>query len=81
MKSPFSGILVGILCSSFLPQLHGQKLVIAGMLQSLLGICIGAGTLYCVLRAGKLAFGRQRLALPVETKIIFTHSAVVLPDK
>jgi len=75
------GILAGILCSSFLPQLHGQNLVIAGMFQSLLGIGVGAGILYCVLRAGKLAFGRQRLALPGETKITFTHSAVVLPDK
>jgi leader peptidase (prepilin peptidase)/N-methyltransferase len=75
------GILVGFLCSFLLPQLHGQNLLIPGMLQSLLGICIGAGLMYFILRAGKLAFGRQRLALSGETKIIFTDTALLLPDK
>lgn len=76
-----SGILVGFLCSFLLPQLHGQKLLISGMLQSLLGIGAGAGLVYFVLRVGKLAFGRQRLRLSGETKIIFTDTALVLPDK
>jgi leader peptidase (prepilin peptidase)/N-methyltransferase len=75
------GILVGFLCSFFLPQLHGQKLFTAGLLQSMLGIGVGAGVTYFILRAGKLAFGRQRLTLSGETKIIFTHTALLLPDK
>jgi leader peptidase (prepilin peptidase) / N-methyltransferase len=75
------GILVGLLCSLLLPSLHGQKFLIPGMLQSLLGILVGAGSVYFVLRAGKLALGRQRLAFSGETKIIFTSSALLLPEK
>jgi leader peptidase (prepilin peptidase)/N-methyltransferase len=75
------GIFVGFLCSFLLPQLHGQKLLIPGMLQSLLGIGVGAGLVYFVLRVGKLALGRQRFPLSGETKIIFTDAALVLPDK
>ena len=75
------GIFGGFLCSLLLPQLHGQKLLTAGMLQSLLGIGVGAGLMYFILRAGKLAFGRQRLALSGETKIIFTDTALLLPGK
>jgi leader peptidase (prepilin peptidase)/N-methyltransferase len=75
------GIFTGFLCSLLLPSLHGQKLVIPGLLQSLLGIGAGAGLAYFVLRVGKLAFGRQRLALLGETKIIFTETALLLPDK
>ena len=75
------GILVGCLCSLLLPPLHGQKLLIPGLLQSLLGIGAGGGVMYFILRAGKLAFGRQRLTLSSETKIIFTDTALLLPDK
>jgi len=75
------GIFAGLLCSLLLPQLHGQRLLIAGLWQSLLGIGVGAGLLYLILRLGKLAFGRQRLALRGDAKIVFTESAMLLPDK
>jgi prepilin signal peptidase PulO-like enzyme (type II secretory pathway) len=75
------GILAGFLCSFLLPQLHGQKLLIAGALQSLFGIGVGAGLVYLVLRVGKLLFGRQRITLSGDTNITFTDSALVLPDK
>ena len=74
------GVLVGLLASFLVPALQGQKLFMSGMLQSLLGIGVGAGVMYLVLRAGKLAFGRQRLALCGETKIVFTDTALVLPE-
>ena len=47
----------------------------------LTGIGVGAGLVYFALRVGKLAFGRQQLALAGETKIIFTDTALLLPDK
>jgi leader peptidase (prepilin peptidase)/N-methyltransferase len=75
------GIFAGLLCSLLLPQLHGQKFLIAGMIQSLLGIGAGAGLLYCIVRVGKLAFGRQRLRLADDAKIIFTDDAVLLQDR
>jgi leader peptidase (prepilin peptidase)/N-methyltransferase len=77
----FGGIVAGLVFSFVLPQLHGQKTLLAGILQGLLGCGIGAGLLYFVLRVGKLAFGPERLGLPGETKIIFTETALVLPEK
>jgi leader peptidase (prepilin peptidase)/N-methyltransferase len=75
------GVGLGLLCSFLLPQLHGQQFVSAGIVQSLLGIGVGAGLLYLILRAGKLAFGRERLALADGAKIVFAENALVLPDK
>jgi len=75
------GTLLGVLCSLLLPSLHGQKAFLAGGLQSALGIVVGAGVVYGVLRLGKLAFGRQRLAFAEETKILFTDRGLILPDK
>jgi leader peptidase (prepilin peptidase) / N-methyltransferase len=75
------GALVGFLCSFFLPRLHGQRTLTDGMGQSLLGIGVGAGLVYLILRGGKLLFGRQRVKLSGETKIIFTETAMHLPDK
>src|SRR4051812_1591248 len=39
------GVFAGLFCSLLLPQLHGQTLLTAGVLQSLLGIVVGAGLL------------------------------------
>jgi hypothetical protein len=75
------GVGLGLLCSLLLPQLHGQKLLVAGILQSLLGIGVGAGVVYLIVRVGKLAFGRERLALADGDKIVFAEDALVLPDK
>jgi len=75
------GILVGFVCSLLLPQLHGQTLLLGGALHSLFGIGVGAGLAYLVLRAGKWAFGRQRIVLSGDANIAFTDTALVLPDK
>jgi len=74
------GIAAGLLCSLALPQLHGQSMVMGGVARSLIGIGVGAGLLYCILRVGKLAFGRQRVRLANETRIVFTEKALWLPD-
>jgi leader peptidase (prepilin peptidase)/N-methyltransferase len=75
------GMVVGLFASFFFPQLHGENTVTGGMLKSLLGMIAGAGVIYFVLRMGKLFFGRQRVALPSEAKIIFSETAVHLPDQ
>ena len=75
------GIAVGFVCSFLLPGLHDQKSVAGGVIQSALGMAVGAGIIYFILRMGKLLFGRQKVALPPKTKIIFTETAVQLPDK
>lgn len=75
------GIVVGLIVSLLLPSLHDAISFKAGLWQSFLGVAVGAGVIYGILRLGKLLFGRQRLKLSGETKIVFTDTAVCLPDK
>jgi len=77
----FGGVAVGFIISIFLPALHGTRSPIQGVERSLIGIVAGAGIVYAVLRLGKLLFGRQKIKLPGETKIIFTETTLCLPDK
>ena len=75
------GMVAGFICSFLVPALHGERSLTGAMKRSLVGMAVGAGLIYSILRLGKLLFGRQRLALPTDTKIVFTETAVVLPDK
>src|SRR5262245_28822667 len=51
------GMAAGFLCSIFVPSLHGTTSLIGAIKQSLLGMAIGAGIVYTILRVGKLMFG------------------------
>jgi leader peptidase (prepilin peptidase)/N-methyltransferase len=75
------GAVAGFVISFFLPQLHGATTNGQGTAQSFLGILGGAGIVYAILRLGKLMFGRQRLKLEPDTKIVFTETALCLPDQ
>jgi leader peptidase (prepilin peptidase)/N-methyltransferase len=75
------GMVVGFICSFFLPSLHDVSSVSESLKHSLLGMGVGAGLIYSILRLGKLVFGRQKVALPAETRIVFTETAVQLPDR
>jgi leader peptidase (prepilin peptidase)/N-methyltransferase len=75
------GIVAGFAVSSLLPSLQGAHTLGRGMLQSLISIVVGAGTIYAILRIGKLLFGRQRVKLPLDAKIVFTETSVHLPDR
>jgi leader peptidase (prepilin peptidase)/N-methyltransferase len=75
------GTVVGFLLSFALPQLHGAESIVGSLKASLIGLCVGGGVIYTVLRGGKLLFGRQKVELPADTRIVFGESAVVLPDK
>jgi leader peptidase (prepilin peptidase)/N-methyltransferase len=72
---------MGFAASFFLPSLQGEGTRGWGMLQSLIGMLVGAGAIYVILRLGKLLFGRQRVKLPLDTKIVFTETSVHLPDR
>lgn len=75
------GTVVGFICSMLFPALHAEQSIKHAILKSLIGLAVGGGIVYLILRAGKLMFGRQRLELPADTKIIFSETAVHLPDK
>src|SRR6266496_772468 len=75
------GMIAGFVCSLFVPALHQKSSRLGGMTESFLGLVVGAGVIYFILRMGKLLFGRQKLALPADTKIVFGETAVRLPDR
>jgi len=75
------GIGAGFLCALALPQMLGQTTRLGALKESLLGIGVGAGLIYAILRLGKLLFGRQRLALTAKSRLIFTETALYLPDR
>jgi leader peptidase (prepilin peptidase)/N-methyltransferase len=75
------GMVAGFVCSFFLPGLHETVSVAASLKRSLLGMGFGAGIIYLIVRLGKLAFGRHKVELPAETQIVFTETAVQLPDR
>jgi leader peptidase (prepilin peptidase)/N-methyltransferase len=47
----------------------------------MIGIAIGGGVIYGILRMGKLLFGRQKFSLDPNSRLIFTESALLLPDR
>jgi leader peptidase (prepilin peptidase)/N-methyltransferase len=75
------GMIAGFVCSLVFPAFHGKSTRMGGMTESLLGLICGAGIIYFILRMGKLLFGRQKLNLPADTKIIFGETAIRLPDR
>ena len=75
------GSAVGLILSVWLPRLHGAGGHLQGLWQGALGAAAGAGIVYAVLRGGKLLFGRQKLKLPTETKIVFGETALCLPHE
>ena len=74
------GAVAGVVCSVLVPALHGQLTLPIAVQQSILGLIVGAALIYCILRLGKLLFGRQKIILPADTRIIFTETALHLPE-
>jgi leader peptidase (prepilin peptidase)/N-methyltransferase len=77
----FGGAAVGFILSFFLPQLHGAGSAVAGAKRGLLGIAVGAGIVYAVLRLGKLLFGKYILDIDAESRVVFTETGILLPSK
>ncbi len=75
------GMVVGFICSFLIPALHQRTSMSDSMKQSLLGIAVGGGIVYAILRIGKLLFGKHHLTLPTKTKIVFAETCVHLPDQ
>ena len=75
------GLGAGVLLSLGLPALQGAADSAQALTRSLVGAGVGAGLIYGILRLGKLLFGRHRVELAPDAKIVFTETALVLPDK
>ena len=77
----FGGTAVGLACSLAVPKLHHASNWTESVMAGAAGAAAGAGLIYGILRLGKLLFGRQKVALLEKTKIIFTETALCLPDR
>lgn len=75
------GVAAGMLCSFVVPRLHTETSHWKGLLWSIIGAAVGGLIVEAVRQGGKLAFGRMKLALAGETKVLFGEMGVVLPDK
>ncbi len=75
------GIVAGCVASLLVPAVQHQSTVIAALKASLIGMAVGAGVIYLILRGGKLVFGREKLKLAGETRIVFGETALHLPDR
>ncbi len=75
------GAVAGFIISCLLPQLHEARNFGEGLVRGAIGIAVGGGVVYAVLRLGKVLFGRQKIKLPGETTLVFTETALCLPDQ
>ena len=82
------GAVAGLLLAFFVPASHLSFPFLrpmdspgAAMRDSFLGILVGAGVVYGVLRLGKLLFGRYRLDLSPGSRVLFTETTLKLPGK
>ena len=75
------GAVTGVVASLLVPALHGQRALPEAIRRSLVGLIVGAGLIYFILRMGKLFFGRHRIEFPADAKVIFSETAVHLPDR
>lgn len=53
----------------------------SSLIQSALGIGIGAGLVYLIVRLGKLLFGKHRIELEPDSKVLFTETSLILPGQ
>jgi leader peptidase (prepilin peptidase)/N-methyltransferase len=74
------GAVVGFLLSFAAPLLHHTTSRGEAMKASLIGIAVAAGSVYVVLRGGKLLFGKERVKLDPDSRLVFTETHLKLPD-
>ena len=75
------GVAFGFIVSAALPALHYVERPADSLMASGLGILVGAGAVFAVLQLGKLMFGKFRVTLEEGESVIFTESALHLPDE
>lgn len=77
----FGGMGAGLIASILVPELHDVTSRPDALLRSMIGLGAGAGVVYAILKLGKLIFGREKLAFPESSKLIFTETDLHLPDE
>jgi len=77
----YGGMVVGLVCSLLVPSLHDTTSPLRSLWQGMLGIAVGAGLIYLVVRGGKLLFGQRLFELKDGERVVFTETDMVLPEE
>jgi leader peptidase (prepilin peptidase)/N-methyltransferase len=81
------GAVAGFLCTALVPALHADWRTgavpghAAALKQSGLGILVGGGLVYAILRLGKLLFGQQKFEFEQPSRVVFTESSLQMPGQ
>jgi leader peptidase (prepilin peptidase)/N-methyltransferase len=75
------GIGVGFASAFLVPELFGLASPVEATQRSMMGAALGAGVVYGLLRLGKALFGRQRLKLPPNSRVVFGEEDLHLPTE
>lgn len=67
------GTVAGLVFSLIFPGLHGESAFLMGLLWAAVGAILGAGLLWGVVEAGKLAFGRTKQTFDPPTPFTWTR--------
>jgi len=79
------GMVLGVMFSLAAPQIHASEMLkdpsrLAALQVSIIGLVVGFGMIYLVVRAGKLAFGNQAFEVEDNEQLTFTDNALIFPD-
>lgn len=82
------GMFVGVGCSFIvpilqfsIPQFRRVTSPTTALGLSVLGLVVGWGLVYAILRAGKLMFGRRQIELKAGSKVVFTDTGIRMPGE
>lgn len=75
------GCVAGLIASAIVPELHRLETLREGLTAGAFGLAAGGGSVYLVLRFGKMLFGRYDIDFEPGQKMVFTDMELVLPDK
>ena len=74
------GIAAGFIASLLVPALHEAPSSTVSLERCFMGILVGAGLIYIILRTAKLFLGRQKFDFPPDTRVFFSETHLILPD-
>ncbi|MCI0747961.1 MAG: prepilin peptidase [Verrucomicrobia subdivision 3 bacterium] len=75
------GMVAGFILSFAIPILHSAANAKQALQSSIFGMAVGGGVIYAILRIGKLLFGREKINLDPNSRIIFTETTLILPNR
>jgi leader peptidase (prepilin peptidase)/N-methyltransferase len=80
-------MVAGFLFSAIIPVLHadwpagGTPATTAALKRSGIGMIVGGGVVYAILRLGKLLFGRHKFRFEDVTRVVFTETSLHMPGQ